>query len=125
MQTVLISRAKSNAKKFRVDFKDGSHVEFGGRGYSDYTIHGDAKRMRQYVRRHGGVFTNPIHEEDDVQIQHGMLQVQESSKETWGAEGIRTAGFWSRWLLWSHPTLEGATRFIQSRFHLRLQFQLD
>ena len=39
MQTVLIYRAKNNAKKFRVDFNDGSHVEFGAKGYSAGNIY--------------------------------------------------------------------------------------
>ena len=40
-------------KKFTAIFQDGSKVHFGGKGYSDYTIHKDPSRMRRYLARHG------------------------------------------------------------------------
>ena len=30
--------------------------------------------------------------------------------------GIYTAGFWSRWLLWSYPDLEKSKKFISKKF---------
>lgn len=81
-------------KKYRVTFPDGKHVDFGGKGYSDYTIHGDPKRMKRYLARHRRM------------------------GENWTRKGIRTAGFWSRWLLWSEPSMPKAKRLISLRFGL-------
>jgi hypothetical protein len=69
-------------------FPDGFKVRFGRKGYSDYTIHKDRERMKRYIIRH-------------------------QKRENWGRSGARTAGFWSRWLLWSSPSFQGALRKTQ------------
>lgn len=93
MKVILIESPKST-KKFRVIFPDGKHVDFGGKGYLDYTIHKDPERKKRYLKRHG------------------------SMGETWTKKGLYTAGFWSRWLLWSEPSLTASKRLIAKRFHL-------
>ena len=80
-------------KKFRVIFGDKTHVDFGQKGYSDYTIHKDPERMKRYLVRHS-----------------------RGHREQWGLKGIKTAGFWSRWLLWSKPSLSGAKNLIKKKF---------
>jgi hypothetical protein len=89
---VTLSKSPKRDKKFRVRFTNGTHVDFGQRGYSDYTIHKDRDRMYRYLVRHrrGG--------------------------EKWGIRGVHTAGFWSRWLLWSKPSIEEATKLLKTKF---------
>ena len=82
-------------KKWRIVFEDGGHVDFGQKGYSDFTIHKDPQRMKRYLVRHTG---------------HG---------ENW--KNIRTAGFWSRWLLWSKPSMVEAKRLIEYKFHVKIK----
>ena len=50
---VTIKKSPIRDKKYRVTFPDGDHVDFGGKGYTDYTIHKNPMRMRLYVLRHG------------------------------------------------------------------------
>ena len=83
----------SKNKKWRVTFRDGTHVEFGAKGYSDYTIHKDPKRKALYITRH-------------------------RLRENW--KNPKTAGFWSRWLLWEKPTIQQASREIKRRFGLNV-----
>lgn len=45
-----------------------------------------------------------------------MLTVDTSDKEQWLLGGVATAGFWSRWYLWSQPTIEEARTFMSRRF---------
>jgi hypothetical protein len=66
-------------------FPDGKTVRFGAKGYSDYTIHKDRERMKRYIVRH-------------------------RKTENWTRSGGKTAGFWSRWLLWSDPDFRTALR---------------
>jgi len=83
-------------KKFRAVFVDsGKYVDFGGRGYSDYTIHKDRQRMERYLVRH-------------------------RRRETWTRAGMYTAGFWSRWLLWSEPSLDAAKRLMARKFGIKI-----
>lgn len=90
---VTLIKSPIKTKKFRVIIGT-HHVDFGAAGYSDYTIHQDPKRMRRYVERHG------------------------RGHEKWGKNGILTAGFWSRWLLWSKPTMKEAKKLIKQKFGL-------
>ena len=51
---VKVVRSPNRKKKFRAILEDGRTVDFGARGYSDYTKHKTPSRMRSYVLRHGG-----------------------------------------------------------------------
>lgn len=83
--SVTVSKNRNGVHKFTAVFPDGSKVHFGRKGYSDYTKHKDKARMERYLTRH-------------------------RSRENWARSGAKTAGFWSRWLLWSSPSLDGARR---------------
>lgn len=122
---VQLSKSPNKLKKFRVTFENNNdHVDFGGKGYSDYTIHKTPTRMRLYIRRHGGVIDEKILDlEDDKQIHKNMLSVDKSITEDWSADGFSTAGFWSRWLLWSHPNLSESIEYIKRRFGIRVQYK--
>jgi hypothetical protein len=85
---VRLRRATNGIHKFTAEFPDGPKVNFGRKGYSDFTIHKDRARMKRYLTRH-------------------------RSRENWTRAGARTAGFWSRWLLWSEPSLQAALRKTQ------------
>ena len=116
---VQLKRSPKASKKFRVILEDGDAVDFGAKGYSDYTVHKTPKRMRSYVRRHGGIIPKEIERlENGRQIHKAMLHVKTSTKEDWSESGIRTAGFWSRWLLWSEPSLERAKRRVSKLFDI-------
>lgn len=95
MKEYILSRAKSNLKKYTVQTPSGKRVSFGARGYQDYTMHKDPARKERYVARH-------------------------SAREKWGANGIETAGFWSRWLLWNKPTIDASAKDIETRFGIRI-----
>jgi hypothetical protein len=92
---VRVTRAVNGIHKFTATFSDGSKVHFGRKGYSDYTKHKDRQRMLRYLGRHGGS-SSP------------GARGTRSSRENWTRSGAKTAGFWSRWLLWSSPSLSGA-----------------
>jgi hypothetical protein len=114
MIEVKLIRSPSPKHKFRVIFRTGRYVDFGGRGYSDYTLHKTPERMRLYVQRHGGKVPKV-----SKNIQRDMLRVETSRKELWTAAGVGTAGFWSRWLLWSHPSMGDAKKFISKKFKIK------
>ena len=37
----------------------------------------------------------------------------------WSKNGIKTAGFWSRWLLWSKPSMKEAKTLMSKKFGIR------
>ena len=117
-----LSKSPKSDKKFRITLPNRKIVDFGAKGYSDYTIHKTPSRMRLYVQRHGGKIPNKLKEElKNSIIQKKMLNVTKSDKEDWSKNGLNTAGFWSRWLLWSYPSLSQAKRFIERTFRISIQ----
>ncbi len=113
--SVRIERSPKETKKYRAVIFDHSTgrtrvTDFGQRGASDYTKHGDFERMVRYLTRHHAIFRS------------NNLDKVRSARERWGIDGIHTAGFWSRWLLWSAPSLEGAKRKIRANFRDQIRF---
>ena len=52
-------------KKFRVIFENEREIDFGAKGYSDYTKHKNPIRMRSYVSRHGGFVPHMVQKQTD------------------------------------------------------------
>ena len=91
--SILLSKSKVKGKKFAV-FVDGKTINFGAEGYSDYTIHKDDERKNRYIQRH-------------------------KARENWN--DCKSAGFWSRWLLWNKKTLAASIKDTETRFHIKIQ----
>lgn len=72
-------------------YVDGKTIHFGASGYSDYTKHKDKARMERYNSRH-------------------------KLRENWNISGIKTAGFWSKWLLWNKPSLSESIASTSKKF---------
>lgn len=95
---ILLKKSPILSKKYRV-FIANKKVDFGATGYQDFTQHKNPKRMHLYLIRH-------------------------RSRENWKKSGIFTAGFWSRWLLWSKPNLTQAIKYMNKKFHLSIKLIL-
>lgn len=101
MKVIVQRFRKGRSKyKFRAQLPNGRHVRFGAQGYSDFTIHKDRARMKRYIARHS------------------------KGGQDWSRRGVDTAGWWSRWLLWSAPSLQGAKRLIKKRFGITVQLKI-
>jgi len=96
---VYLQESTRSGKKYMVKIvgTDGSTktVHFGAEGYSDFTKHKDVERKHRYVERH-------------------------KNNENWGKSGVKTAGFWSRWLLWNKPSMSGSIKDIEERFNVEI-----
>lgn len=101
---VHLYKLKSGPKKFKAEFIDDKTkkkvktVQFGARGYEDYTIHHDPERYRRYKDRH-------------------------RDKENWTRAGKHTAGFWSRWLLWSDPSFAKALKITEDKLGEKIVYK--
>jgi len=96
MTTIIAYLQKSSnpTKKFMITI-NGKTLHFGANGYSDYTQHKDPKRKKLYEIRH-------------------------KSHENWTKSGIFSAGFWSRWILWSKETLQESITYIYKKFNIKI-----
>ena len=92
---VHITESPLVSKKYRIKFPNGKTVDFGGDGYSDYTLHKDVDRQINYLKRH-------------------------KKRENWSKDGIYTAGFWSRWMLWNRPSITQSINDIKKRFNVTI-----
>lgn len=99
MNTYLLMPSDKKDKKFMVITPDGrKQIHFGLKGASDMTQHQNPSRRALYIKRHSGM------------------------GENWNKSGIKTRGFWSRWLLWSEPTIEKAIKLIEKKFNIDIYY---
>ena len=87
---ITVQKSTRAGKKYMARVGDKT-VHFGATGYQDFTTHGDEKRKASYLARH-------------------------KTSENWTLDGVDTAGFWARWLLWNKATITASIRDINQRF---------
>lgn len=90
MTIVYLKKSNKKDKKYMV-YVDGKTIHFGYAPMSDFTRHHDYDRMKRYENRH-------------------------RKRENWTKSGIKTAGFWSKWILWNKPSFEASKRDTARRF---------
>ncbi len=89
---VYLKKSTRSDKKYMV-YVNGKTIHFGAYGMSDYTKHKDKDRLERYNLRH-------------------------KRNENWTKKGIKTAGFWSKWLLWNKPSISESKKHISSKFNI-------
>jgi hypothetical protein len=93
---IILQKSTNPDKKF-VAIIGNKSVHFGAKGYSDYTLHKDKERMFRYENRH-------------------------RKRENWTKSGLKTAGFWSKWILWNKPSLLGSIKDTEKRFNIKIKY---
>ena len=88
---IVITPSSNRNKKFDARIDGKKKVSFGDSSYQDYTKHKDKDRKEAYIARH-------------------------KKNEDHGLSGVKTAGFWSRNLLWNKKTLKESVDDINKRF---------
>ena len=71
--------------------EDGPTVHFGSVPYESFIDHKDETRKASYLARH-------------------------RTREDWTLQGVESAGFWARWVLWNKPSLAQSIADINRRF---------
>ena len=85
---IIITRSTRPDKKWMTKL-DKKTIHFGSKGALDFTHHNDETVKQAYIKRH-------------------------QKRENWN--DIHTAGFWSRWMLWSKPTMPESARWIEEHY---------
>ena len=88
---VVITKSKKPDKKYDARIDGSKTVSFGQKGASDFTKHKDTERKNRYIDRH-------------------------KKNENWNASGAKTAGFYSKHVLWNKPTLKASIDDINKKF---------
>lgn len=94
LKLLSIHRSTAKGKKYVAVIQDDDKlhtVQFGAKGYQDFTQHNDEDRKKRYLARH-------------------------KKREDW--TDPLTAGFWSRWVLWNLPSLKDSIEDTKKRFDL-------
>ena len=88
---VIISKSKKPDKKYDARINGSKTVSFGQKMASDFTKHKDTDRKERYIDRH-------------------------KAREDWTKSGVKTAGFYSKHVLWNKPTIKESIDDINKRF---------
>ena len=97
MTTIELSKSDKKEKKYKVKV-DNKTIHFGAKGMSDYTKNKDPQRKENYSKRH-------------------------RKREDWSKSGVKTAGFWSKNLLWNKPTITDSIKDIEKKFNLDIKLK--
>lgn len=92
-----LGKSSRKEKKWSIILPDNKVIHFGSSAHSDYTIHKDSDRRNRYLARH-------------------------KKKENWREDGMDTAGFWSRWLLWNEDSLPKSIKSTERKFGIQIIF---
>ena len=88
---VVITKSKKSDKKYDALVNGTKTVRFGQQGASDFTKHNDKVRKEAYIARH-------------------------KKNEDWTKSGVKTAGFYSKHVLWNKPTIKESIDDINKKF---------
>lgn len=96
LKLVSIKKSPNKTKKYRASFNDGTHTDFGAKGYQNYggvgtERHMDEERKRRYIQRH-------------------------KARENWN--NPKSPGALSRWVLWNKETLSASINDYKRKFNL-------
>lgn len=75
------------------------------------------KRVHFGLFPYRGQGTFPDHKNRDLQKAYIARHLK---NENWDASGINTAGFWSKWLLWSRDNFNDAIKHMETRFKIKI-----
>ena len=92
MIEVIIKKSSKPNKKFDAIIDGKKTVSFGDKNYDDYTTHKDTDRKQRYIDRH-------------------------KNNETWSKNGIKTAGFYAKNVLWNKPTIKGSIDDLNRKYN--------
>ena len=86
---IIIKPSNKPDKKYDAIIDGKKTISFGQAGASDFTKHKNEERKNRYILRH-------------------------QKNEHWN--DAKTAGFYSRWILWNKPTLTESVRDTNNKF---------
>ena len=88
---IIIKKSTNIYKKFDAVIDGKKKISFGQAGASDFTQHKNKDRKDRYIDRH-------------------------RKNEKWGKDGVETAGFMSKNLLWNKPTIEASVNDLNKKY---------
>ena len=92
MKEVVFKKSSNPEKKYAA-FVEGKKISFGASGYSDFTQHKDEERKKNYIARH-------------------------RVNQNWN--DLKTAGAWSKNLLWNKPTISESIKSMENKFNIKI-----
>ena len=92
---IVLKRSDKPDKKYMVKV-DNKTIHFGSKGMSDFTKNKDPERKNRYIARH-------------------------KKRENWTKSGIKSAGFWSKHILWNKPTIRESIKNTENRFNIKIK----
>ena len=95
MRKVILKKSTNNDKKYDA-YVEGKKVSFGARGFSDFTQHKDEERKQRYIHRH---------------------------KKNENCNDLKTAGAWSKGILWNKPTIRESIASMEKKFNIDIKYQ--
>jgi len=120
---IYLTKSPKSNKKFRIQYTQmARYVARHGDGQEGWNptvkrLMAKQKLLKKKKKNLSKAEMQTIHE--------NMMSYNTSPKENWKRSGIHKAGFWSRWLTWSEPSLQKAIRLINRKFKVKVVRKSD
>ena len=96
---VIIKRSSKKDKKYDAVIDGKKTISFGSAGASDFTQHKNEVRKQRYIDRH-------------------------KDREDWTKDGIKTAGFYAKNVLWNKPSIRESINDLNKKYKgIKFKFQ--
>jgi hypothetical protein len=103
-QQYILKKSVKKNKKFMIIIDFSSKYHFGDSRCKDYTNY----------------YTELI--PDDAYYKKLAYISLHKKNEDWTKYGIRTSGFWNRWILWNLPTISESIKDVEKRFNVKIKY---
>lgn len=96
---IILKPSDKKDKRFKV-IVDNKTIHFGLKNPKKGTFidHQDKKLKDAYIKRHSAL------------------------NEDWTKAGLKSGGFWSRYLLWNKPSLRDSIKNIENKYNLKIKY---
>ena len=95
----IIKPSSRKDEKFMVVMGPDMVHHLGQAGYDDYTTHNDDVKKKSYIARM-------------------------SVNQDWSKQGIHSAGFWAKHILWNKKTIKGSIKDLQRKFGIKIIYKI-
>ena len=99
---ITLKKSDKPEKKFMVKI-DNKTIHFGSRPNKDFTIYSKESKEKAQKMKNAYISRHRVN-------------------ENWNKSGIKTAGFWSKHILWNKPTIQQSIKDTEKRFNIKIKY---
>tara|TARA_Y100000114_G_C11758092_1_gene328016 strand:+ start:2612 stop:2923 length:312 start_codon:yes stop_codon:yes gene_type:complete len=99
---ITLKKSDKPQKKFAVKI-DNKTIHFGSRPNKDFTLYSKESKEKAQKMKNAYISRHRVN-------------------ENWNKDGLKSAGFWSKHILWNKPTIQQSIKDTEKRFNIKIKY---